>query len=92
MTYAEIQRQVAGILGVPPGSVRGCWIADVKRERGDLRGPAPNRGKGRRAPSCPATYRQAISRVLEGNGSHPPSVGLDSTGRASRHIVLTRPS
>jgi len=69
MTYADIQRQVAGILGVRPGSVRDCWIADVKREWGQTRGPAHNRGKGRRAPSCPAIYRQAIRRVLDGQGA-----------------------
>jgi hypothetical protein len=66
MTYVDIRHQVAAILGVRPGSVRDCWIADVKRERGAIRGPAPNRGKGRAAPSCPARYRQAIRRVLDG--------------------------
>jgi len=65
MTYADIRHQVAMILGVRPGSVRECWIADVKRERGEIRGPAPNRGRGRAAPSCPAIYRQAIRQVLD---------------------------
>jgi hypothetical protein len=65
MTYTDIKQQVAVIIGVQPGSVRDCWIADVKRERGELRGPAPNRGKGRRAPTCPASYRQAIRQVLD---------------------------
>jgi hypothetical protein len=66
MSYVDIRRQVAVILGVRPGSVRDCWVADVKRERGETRGPAVNRGKGRAAPSCPALYRQAIRRVLDG--------------------------
>ncbi len=66
MTYLDIKQRVAHILGVRPGSVRDCWIADVKRERGEIRGPAPNRGRGRHAPSCPATIRQAIRRVLDG--------------------------
>jgi hypothetical protein len=65
MTYVDIRHQVAVILGVRPGSVRDCWIADVKRERGEIRGPASNRGKGRAAPSCPAIYRQVIRRVLD---------------------------
>ena len=68
MTYRDIRQQVALILGVRPGSVRDCWIADVKRERGEIRGPAPNRGKGRAAPSCPVAYREAIRRVLDGEG------------------------
>ena len=66
MTYVDIRYQVAMILGVQPGSIRD-WIADVKRERGEIRGPAPNRGKGRPAPPCPTVYRKAIRR-LEGQG------------------------
>ena len=66
MTYADIQQQVAVILGVRPGSVRDCWIADVKRERGEIRGPAPNRGRGRQGSVLPSHLRQAIRRVLDG--------------------------
>jgi len=65
MTYTEIQKAVAARIGVKPASVKTCWIADVKRERGETRGPAPNRGAGQGAPPCPAEYRKAIRAVLD---------------------------
>lgn len=64
MTYAEIQKRAADLLGVRPASVKTCWIAAVRRERGKTRGPAPNRGQGLGAPPCPASFREAIRRVL----------------------------
>lgn len=64
MTYTDVQQKVAAILGVRPGSVKTCWIAAVNRERGETRGPAPNRGQGRGAPPYPPEYRTAIRRVL----------------------------
>jgi len=64
MTYAEIQAAAAQILRVKPGSVRTCWIAEVKREMGLTQGPAPNTGQGERSPLCPPKYKKAIRGVL----------------------------
>jgi hypothetical protein len=64
MTYADIQRKAAALLGVRPTSVKTCWIAEIKRQRGETRGPAPNRGRGRGAPPCPLEYGEAIRREL----------------------------
>ena len=41
-----------------------CHIAEVKRELGLTRGPAPNRGMGKGAPPCPPWARQAILACL----------------------------
>ena len=70
MTYTVIQYRAAALLGVRPGSVNTCWIAAVKRERGETRSPAPNRGRG--VPPCPAEYRAAILQVL--NHRRPASL------------------
>jgi hypothetical protein len=64
MTYAEIQEKAGSILGVEPATVRSCWVAEVKRERGLTRRRAPNAGEGEGAPPCPDRYRKAIGRFL----------------------------
>ena len=63
-TYRDVQQCAARELGVKPASVKTCWIAEVKREHGLTKGPAPNGGQGRGAPPCPPRYRNAIMRCL----------------------------
>ena len=63
-TYREIRECAAQALGVQPGSVKTCRIAEVKRKHGLTKGPAPNSGQGRGAPPCPPRYRAAIMRCL----------------------------
>ena len=60
-TYKQIQASVRLSNGI---SVKTCWIAEVKREMGLTRGPAPNRGQGTGAPPCPKDYRVAIKRCI----------------------------
>ena len=64
MTYEEIQQRASLELEVTKSSVKTCWIAEIKREFGLTRGPAPNRGKGRGAPPCPPRYRTVLRSVL----------------------------
>ena len=60
-TYKQIQTSVRSNIGI---SVKTCWIAEVKREMGLTRGPAPNRGQGAGAPPCPPHYKEAIRRCI----------------------------
>ena len=60
-TYKQIQVSVRQSVGV---TVKTCWIAEVKREMGLTRGPAPNRGQGEGAPPCPQHYKDAIRRCM----------------------------
>ena len=64
MTYKDIQRKAATILGVRPSSVKTCWIAEAKRELGLTCGVAPNTGHGQGAPPCPPGYKDVIKRIL----------------------------
>ena len=64
MTYKDIQRSTARMIGVRPSSVKTCWIAEVKRELGLTRGAAPNAAQGQGAPPCPPKYKDAIRRAL----------------------------
>ena len=59
-TYSQIQEHVSQQLGVAFGSVKTCWIAEVKRELGLTGRSAHNAGQGRGAPPCPPRYRDAI--------------------------------
>ncbi len=63
-TYRQIQEHVSQELGVAPGSVKTCWIAEVKRELGLASRSAHNAGQGRGAPPCPPRYRDAIRRFI----------------------------
>ena len=60
-TYKEIQECVRRQTG---RTVRTCWIAEVKRELGMTRGPAPNRGQGTGAPPCPTRFKDAIRHCV----------------------------
>ena len=60
----KIQEHMSQQLGVAPGSVKTCWIAEVKRELGLTGRSAHNAGRGRGAPPCPPRYRDAIRRFI----------------------------
>ena len=63
-TYKQIQEHVSQELGVAHGSVKTCWIAEVKRELGLTRHRAHNVGQGRGARPCPPRYRSATRQFI----------------------------
>ena len=63
-TYKQIQQHVSQQLGVAPGSVKTCWIAEVKRELKLTGHRAHNADHGQGAPPCPPRYRDAIRRFV----------------------------
>jgi hypothetical protein len=63
-TYKEVQREAARIFRVCPSSVKTCWIAEIRRELGTTRGPAPNTGQGQGASPCPPKYKEALKHIL----------------------------
>ena len=46
------------------GSVKSCWIAEVKRDLGLTKRVAWNRGKGKGAPPCPPELKAPIRECV----------------------------
>ena len=47
-----------------PSSIKTCWIAEVKREKGLTRGHAHNYGKGIGASPCPEHIKIVLKDII----------------------------
>ena len=63
-TYPNIQKAASGALKMKPSSIKTCWIAQVKREKGLTRKHAHNYGKGKGAPPCPAHIKEVLKEII----------------------------
>jgi len=63
--YKESQLIASEKTGLKPSSIRTCWIAEVKREKGLTRGHAHNYGKGKGAPPCPKHIKKVLREIIK---------------------------
>jgi len=65
MKYRDIQAMASKQLGLKPKSIKTCWIAEVKREKGLTTRRAWNAGMGKGAPPCPPHIKTVLRNIIK---------------------------